>query len=220
MSCIVLVTVDGDLIPNVKYDAPVPRAFAAIIDGRKTRFSLNDINYTGQIVNGSISGGRGKLTDGVIAKTFLPLQRVKANQSNWLGWFLSQSEFRAHERTISMNFYFHEDVVIKSISINALSQMLNRRAAYVFRLVSVTLKKADRRSVVEEARHYVKDPMKIGIRTENIPLLSCQPARMATLNFIVESRRLVLGEVQFEEESRKRTSKEISLPVFYLRFFL
>ena len=185
----------------MSYSVREPNGFSPKVNGTKRKYSLLDSDYTGNTSNGYMSGGKGKLTDGLFGQSELPLDvGVSATESNWLAWVFKA---RDPNRTLNVYFKFEEDMLIDSISVNVLSQKFNDDVAvYIYSRLVVRLLKSDNASVLREQVDTTQRPRDRGVHTIPVPINSCEPVLIVRMDFEArEIRRLVLGEVQFDGES-------------------
>ena len=178
-----------------------PNGFSTTVNGTRRKYSLLDSDYTGNTANGYMSGGKGKLTDGLFGQSELPLDvDVTATESNWLAWVFKAKD---PNRLLNVYFKFEEDMLIDSISINVLSQKFNDDVStYIYSTLLVRLLQADNATVVRERVSATQHPKDPGIHTIPILINSCEPVPVVRMDFEAnQTRRLVLGEVQFDGES-------------------
>jgi hypothetical protein len=167
-------------------------------------YSLRESNYTGNISDNYMSGGKGKLTDGKYGGDLLPNRDVNASGSNWLAWWIGILHPKA--RPLDVYFKFDGDKLFESSSVNVLNQQFVHDyvhvAAYVYSKVIVKLLKEDNSTVVRRRVH-TTSPRETGIYTIPVPIRSCKPARIVRMTFRLQpiGLFLFLGEIQFEGEA-------------------
>jgi hypothetical protein len=171
------------------------------VNGTEIEYALEDSDYTVNASFGYMSGGKGKLTDGLLGQSELPLSGgVSSTESNWLAWTFKAKD---PERMLNVFFKFEEDMLIDSIVVNVLSQTLTDDVSvYIYSMLFVSLLKTDNATVVWNHSYETLAPKVHGIDESSFLVNCCEAVSIVQMGFKAKaSRRLVLGEVQFNGES-------------------
>ena len=190
----------------MSYNVRVPNDFeVALNETEKALYSLEDPYYSGQKSGGYMSGGHGKLTDGLLSHTWLPRGNVTAFSSNWIAWC-----FAGRDKKLDMYFEFQIKMLIYSISVHILSQKFaSNDGAYIYDEVEFWFLEQDNKSQLAYYKDRIPNLMEPGIYNLTTPLSSCRTAQIVWMRFHAgRNQHLVFSEVEFEGESGIYTPDE------------
>jgi hypothetical protein len=186
-------------LSNVSYSVRVPNDFEVVFNETdKALYSLQDPYYSGQQSGGYMSGGHGKLTDGVFSHTWLPHSNVTASSSNWIAWC-----FAGRDKKLDIYFKFQTRTLIYSISVHILNQKFTKDdGTYIHEEVEFWFLEKDNKSQLSYKKdHPGPKSMNPGFHNLTTSFSPCQIGHIVWMRLHAgKNQHLVFSEVEFDGE--------------------